>query len=211
MMIRFLAVAMLVFASLPTTGRLFAMDAMSEADLADVAAQQGIALDLYLGINADSDGSGRPDMTVPEGLRRLGLRFEGRTDEWLTLKNYYGVIEVSNLFIDVAVSSSGPTAHAGDGSQFEDSNGNDLRDPLLGSPGGSVYNLPLVQFQLSDPLRLALTIESIGIEYGPQGYAQDNSLVNIVGVKVGQGSDGALNTFQPASIRMEGRIGVFGF
>ena len=101
------------------------------------------------------------------------------------------------IYIDAGLTPSAATPYV-DLNRFKDKNG----VPLLASPN----NIPLVQVSYPKDIEIwNLTIGGISMEHGATGYLNaDSSTVG--GIKI---SNSAPNL--PATINMQGSIGIFGF
>lgn len=208
------------------TLNVMALETMADAELSSATGQEGIGLQMELRINSDQFGnaltSGNPgdrgmlaanaaDFTNCGSTSnfsstgcRLALKFANQNNgnpgdlgEWLVLKNFYGRIVMPLIYIDAGLTPNAATPYV-DLSRFKDKNG----APLLASPN----NIPLVQISYPKDIEIwNLTIGGISMEHGATGYLNaDSSTVG--GIKI---SNSAPNL--PATINMQGSIGIFGF
>jgi hypothetical protein len=204
------------------TLNVMALETMADAELSSATGQEGIGLQMELRINSDQFGnaltSGNPgdrsmlaanagDFTNCGSTTnfsstgcRLALKYANQNNgggEWLVLKNFYGRIVMPLIYIDAGLTPSAATPYV-DLNRFKDKNG----VPLLASPN----NIPLVQVSYPKDIEIwNLTIGGISMEHGATGYLNaDSSTVG--GIKI---SNSAPNL--PATINMQGSIGIFGF
>ena len=199
-----------------------ALETMADAELSSATGQEGIGLQMELRINSDQYGnaltSGNPgdrgmlaanagDFTNCGSTTnfssigcRMALKFANQSNgggEWLVLKNFYGRIVMPLIYIDAGLTASAATPYV-DLNRFKDKNG----VPLLASPN----NIPLVQISYPKEIEIwNLTIGGVSMEHGATGYLNaDSSTVG--GMKI---SNSAPNL--PATINLQGSIGIFGF
>lgn len=79
------------------------LQALSDADMAAVDAKAGIAIDLDFRINALANGDPIACPTVGSATScRLALNFAERNGMWIVMKNYRGIIRLSNIWMDAA-------------------------------------------------------------------------------------------------------------
>lgn len=206
----------LALAALLAPAPVFALEAMSDADLSRHTGQEGVAMFMEWRINADTDGQPLTAPTLaanPAAFAncgsltnlsstgcRMALNFANRNDlsgEWLVAKNFYGTIKVPLMYIGAGKTPAAPTAYE-DLDRFKDENG----VPLLASPHGSAA----LQVEFPEDIEIwNLTIGGLGIEYGATGYL-NNAKPSFGGLKI---SNSVPNT--PALISAQGRMSIYGF
>lgn len=86
-----------------------ALQSLTDEDLGNVAAQQGIAFNMEFRINSQADGSAVPSSECPDvaGLTggkscRLALYLADHDGMWIVMKNYRGIIKLNNIRIDAS-------------------------------------------------------------------------------------------------------------
>jgi hypothetical protein len=200
-----------------------ALESMADAEMAAATGQEGIGLQMELRINADqygraltasSVGNDRPLIAANSANFancgsttnfsstgcRLALKFANQNNgggEWLVAKNFYGRIVMPLIHVDSGVTPSAATSYV-DLSRFKDKNG----VPLLASPN----NIPVVNISYPKEIEVwNLTIGGLSMEHGADGYLKNDG-----------GSVGGLRISNsvpdmPATISLQGSIGIFGF
>lgn len=201
---------------------------LSDADMGEVVAQDGIAVALELRVNADANGDPLSSLSFCSGLSnpcRMALNFNNRTDlggEWLVLKDWYGVMKIDPIFLDAGtLANAGSNLALFDASKFADASGNCLVTGNAGacSTGDITSNPALVLSYPSttlnyDPgtntssgytsLEMKFTLGRMAVEFGANGYTSDNN-GSFLGANVGD-LDGGL-----AGASFSGQAYVFGF
>lgn len=209
-----LALLMLAGMNLPARAE---MSSLSEADLATVAGQQGVLLNLDLRNNVDASLTpmGCSAVVGTPNPCRMGLEFAARTGTWLMLKEFYGTLQLKDLRIDIGFMPATATAYANP-ARF-DANGNAAcTNPLLPScspAGRAALTLTYPGADSAgtyDDMLSLLNIGRVWLEFdtgGTPGYARDTSLNSAFGVRMSDSR--ALN--EPAHIRFLGKAYVYGF
>lgn len=141
---------------------------------------------------------------------RLAISFQNRNDTngdpiWLVFKNYYGRQYFPAIFLDSGITPNSASPYA-DLDRFKDQNG----VPLLASPN----NIPYLKFSAPKALEIwNMTVGGLAIEYGPTGYLNANNK-NVGGIKISNSAgviDAGGNSNLPATINIQGSVGLFGF
>ena len=170
----------------------------SDAELSGVSGQEGIAIELELRLNADTNGNRLAFCGTAPTQCRLGLNFANRNDgggEWLVLKDVYGVMKIPTLDLTGTRTPAASTIYR-DLTRFRDENGVQLfADP---------NNIPALQLQYRQPMQLLWNIGGISAEYGATGY-ENASAQSFMGVRIGNQSG------QMADINIQGKALLFGF
>ncbi|MEE4250351.1 MAG: hypothetical protein V2I38_07160 [Alcanivoracaceae bacterium] len=187
------------------------MMALDDSDMATVTGREGIALDLELRINADSNGAPLASMGGCSGTGNgciLALQFANRLaggGEWLVLKGYYGVMRLNDIRLDgsrlPAVAS--PFANP---DRFKDQNGNCLVASC--DPSGSlaaIFTYPDNPGFTAD-VELALNIGRTSVQFGAEGYlpSADNG-ASFLGLRIGDTQTGV------GRIDINGGLQLYGF
>lgn len=214
---RFVVLASAVFAS-----SAFALESMADTELSAATGQEGIALQMELRINADQYGRAlTPSNTGDRGLLaansgdfancgsttnlsstgcRQAIKYANQNNgggEWLVLKNFYGRIVMPLIHVDSGYTPAAATSYV-DLNRFKNKNG----VPLLATPN----NIPVVNFSYPKEIEIwNLTVGGISMEHGATGYLNaDSSTVG--GLKISNSVPD-----MPATINLQGSIGIFGF
>lgn len=199
-----------------------ALESMTDGDMAAATGQEGIGLQMELRINSDQFGQaltasnpGDRGMLAANSADfancgsttnlsstgcRLALKFANQNNgsgEWLVAKNFYGRIVMPLIYVDSGFTPASSTSYA-DLNRFKDKNG----APLLASPN----NIPVVNVSFPKEIEVwNLTIGGLAMEHGADGYLKnDNSSVG--GIKISNSSPNL-----PATIGLQGSIGIYGF
>lgn len=207
-----------------------ALDEIQDQLLSDVTGRDGVAFELEFRVNTNASGNpigagcGAATPNYTDGSAeacRMGLSFNNRPNEWLVLKDYYGLTKIGNLWLDSGCTSGTITAGVctgGTSSAFEDVTrfqgqaGNCL---VTGSAGacasGVVNSLPV--FVLSFPgsstvfesdIQASFTVGGVAVEYGASGFTADAN-GSFMGLKMS-------DTLQTnARFDIDGKVKVFGF
>lgn len=187
------------------------MTALEDSDMASVTGREGIALDLELRINADSNGAPLASMGGCAGTGNgciLALQFANRFaggGEWLVLKDFYGVMRLNDLRLDGSRLPAGPSAFANP-KRFEDKDGNCLVAAC--DPSGSlaaIFTYPDNPGFTAD-VELALNIGRAAVQFGAEGFLPSaDTGTSFVGVRVGDTQTGT------ARIDINGGLQLYGF
>lgn len=195
-----------------------ALSPLSSEEMTSVVAQDGISFEWDLRIN--SDIAGNIDTTIcPAGNRvqcRLAMKFAGREDlggEWLVLKGYSGRFYFPRFNLNAGTSPAGATAYGGDWTtRFVPSGG--------GAPV-SPYNKPNLLLTFPEDIQIFnFRIAGMAIEYGagtitgttaglPSGngfLADPTDSRSFIGLAISNSVAG-----QPATVRVDGTMSIFGF
>lgn len=208
-----------------------ALTVLDDGALAAVQGQTGIAVGIDFRFNTNASGNvigtgcglASPNFTdnVSEACR-LAISFNNRTNEWLVLKDYYGVLSIPEMYLDASCTSGtlaggicsggSATTHYDNPDRFEDEAGTCL---LNGNAGGCVSgdasNRPALLFSVAGN---ASTFESdvlwsfnasgVAMESGASGYNADQ-YGSFLGIRLS-------DTAQPqARVDIDGRIKLIGF
>ncbi len=208
------------------------MTALDDSALSGVTGQAGIAADLELRVNADNLGNPLQNLNYcqdPAGggadLCRMSFLFHNRDSgggEWVTWKNFFGVLKLNNLWIDAdqAPGTASPYADNSTNNRFMSG----AATPVCLLDSGltattchqGTLNSPMLALQFNQGnaagIELFLNLGGVAIEYGAQGYLQ-NERGPALGVLVGdvRGTDLANPVAYPAEIRIGGKMGLYGF
>ena len=222
-----------LFAFIPTLAfSQTSLRAMDDADLAEIIGREGIAADLELRVNADTDGNPLQSLNYcqdPGGggadLCRMSFLFHNRESgggEWVTWKNFFGVLKVNNLWIDADQSPGTASPYPDDSLTNRFMSGSATPTCLLdgAKTAATCYeatqNLPMLALRFNEGnaagIELFLNLGGVAIEYGAQGYLQ-NDRGPALGVMIGdvRGTDLANPVARPAEIRIGGKMGLYGF
>lgn len=208
-----------------------ALESMPDADLADATAQEGIALQLEIRVNADAKGNalttgysnvtGLASAAVANStdftncasetdFSSVGCRVawttpnrgSGATQKWLVVKNWYGMLNVPLLWLDGGLTPNAATAYA-DLTRFRDKNG----VPLIASPN----NMHYIKLQLQDDIQFNWNMGGLSFEKGATGYLT-NSRPSLGGLRLGNSANDGLTTMTTTgSASIKGTVGLFGF
>ncbi len=217
------------------------LQAMSDDDMELVAAQQGIALDMELRINAKADGEPVDSSECPTvgGLTggsscRLAIGLSDRMDGdgmWIVMKSYRGIIKLNNIRLD-ASSFGGSSTHR----NLPAMGGYDPNNkPALQLTAGkwatalatssSAYNIYLNTPDYTD-FTAALSIDRLSAEYdsgGQPGYLRNDIAGAALAMRMAHGiglvpdpnnpPDVMVGPYtnEPARIRLDGRLQIHGF
>lgn len=192
-----------------------ALEPLDDAHMADVVAREGVAMDLTLRWNAQWSGGAVTPINCPTSAQvtngtpdcRLALQFNDRTDTWLVLKEYYGVIQLNAVQLDAARTPAGPSGLCDTDCQ--------VRWPA----GVSPYNKPSLQFSYRrdgiaensayyGDSALFLNASRVTAEFGAQGYLDDAVSGSALGLRMADGPNGSNG---PAQIRFDGQMQIFGY
>lgn len=198
------------------------MAALSEAELADVNAQQGVLLNLFLQNNvagASNTPIGCTAAVPTPNPCRMGLSFPDNPDTWLMLKEFYGTFQIKDLRMDAGFMPAANTAYH-DVNRFDgDTVAGCSATPLIPACNPAGMNAIKFSFPSSNDANPAvyddfLSFLNIGrvwlekdIVAGAPGYQQDTSLNSFLGVRMSDSR--ALNA--PAQMRFVGTGYVYGF
>jgi hypothetical protein len=188
------------------------MEKLEDAQMANVTGQEGVALDLELRVNADSDGNALSSVGNCQGLANpcnLALQFANRDaagGEWLVSKDMYGVLRFNDLQLDGSRLPALSSAFANP-SRFEDQGGNcplptdctpnDSLALLLTFPDTPGFNADI---------EWRLNIGRAAVQFGPEGFlpANDNG-GSFLGLAIGD------TVTDIARIDINGGIQLYGF
>jgi len=127
-----IAVALLLSASALPAGEL---QELADDDMAAVGAQSGVSMDFEFRINALANGDPVACPTVGSATTcRLALNFAERNGIWVVMKDYRGIIRLSNIWVDASNLTNAWTTHTSGGT---------VLNPALG--GYDPRNKPAVQ------------------------------------------------------------------
>lgn len=216
------------------------LTALDDAALGDVYGQSGIAADLEFAVNADSNGNALSNLNCggadadPTNLCRMAFQFHNRGSgggEWVTWKNFFGVLKLNNLWIDADESPTSPSPYPdnlyveSDGeveaaNRFMDTAGTTCL--LDGSSNTDTCHLaaqgkPMLALGFNEGnsagLELFLHLGEVAVEYGSTGYLDDNITKPALGLLIGdtRGTGLAIPEAHPAEIKIGGTMGLYGF
>ncbi len=243
--------SMVLFLGYLLSGAVLAgMSPMGERELGSVTGQEGAALDLDLYINAELNANGNPQPLVSLSSCAggtptqpnpcfLGLSFNNRTGEWITIKDFYATLRMFDVFIDAANINPAATTYQNPGmDRFEADNsgtGRCLVDGSLGGCGLDVLdNRPALKLSFrphASPLITAasyrdiswfMNIGRVSAEYdcaacgagGIQrfGYQLDQATGSVLGLRIARVPAAAAPAeLRAAAIRVDGNMLFFGF
>lgn len=188
----------------------FALEPLSDVDLSEFDAQQGVQLTMNLRNNLDSNNN-------PIGCTgnlnpcRMGLEFSGRDGIWLMLKEYYGYMSFNQMRLE---SSQLPAANTGyqDADRFRALDGTCLLtgcDPrgLLVVKVSYPNNKAVGEY---NDFNLFMNIGRAALEFDSgltPGFDRDVATGSVLGFRMSDSS--ALNA--QAKSRFDGNAYVFGF
>jgi|DeeseametaMP1372_FD_contig_123_3566_length_3781_multi_8_in_1_out_0_2 hypothetical protein len=188
------------------------MEKLEDAQMANVTGQEGVALDLELRVNADSDGNALSSVGNCQGLANpcnLALQFANRDaagGEWLVLKDMYGVLRFNDLQLDGSRLPALSSAFANP-SRFEDQSGNCLL-PTDCTPNDSLALLLTFPDTpgFNADIEWRLNIGRAAVQFGPEGFlpANDNG-GSFLGLAIGD------TVTDIARIDINGGIQLYGF
>lgn len=190
----------------------WAFEVLSDEDLSSAMAQDGIAMQIELRANANSDGT--PLMFAPfngcsgnNNPCKLGLEFAGRPGQWVMLKDYYFLLRYVDLWLDAGQTPAASTPYR-NLSRFTDGAGNQLlADP--NGKSGLVLSFP-VKTGYQD-IQASLNIGRVSAEFDATGsctgagYLCDNATGSVLGFRISNMMG------QSAGINVDGKMTLFGF
>lgn len=209
---------------------------LDDEALGGVVGQSGIAADLELTVNADSNGNALSTLNCggavadPTNLCRLAFQFHNRSSaggEWIVWKNFFGVLKVNNLWINAdqspgtgTLAGASPYPDAVANNRFMDAAGTTcLLDGSANTTGChlATQGKPMLalSFNEGNPagLELFLHLGEVAVEYGATGYLNDNISKPALGLVIGdtRGTDLAVPQARAAEIQIGGTMGLYGF
>lgn len=211
-------IIMMAAGMLLTSTAMADLQEMDAESLALATGQEGIALELELRINT-TDSIGTPMAACGAGTAngfnlpgstgcRLGMQFANRGTiagadghEWTVWKGYYGNLRIPSLYLDA---SNNPVASSG----YED------LGRFVNASGATVlpYGKSVLAITLPEDIEIwNFNISAISVEYGAAGYLNTTTTAipanpASLGLKMaGTGVN------QPATLRTQGTITIFGF
>lgn len=225
----------------PAGGAVHTMQALPEQTLADISAGDGIALNLEYRINADAAGNpvacptaimhsnGTPDC-------RLAMSFSDRLGIWLVMKDYRGILKLNNIWIDAVNSPPTYTTYTNNGAALNPYlQGYDPRNkPMMQLTAGNwatalaggvaTYNTYLNSNTYGDAA-MFVNIARLTAEYNCgtinyaggihtacgstiPGYLRDAVTGAAISLRT---ANGVVNPNDPAQVRLDGRLQIFGY
>lgn len=188
-----------VVVSLVLAPQLFAgpMQEMDDLALAKVDAFDGISVRMELLINAKSDGTALTastpgsyiDCPDPSDPCRFAIGFQGRTDKWIVMKGFYGIMRVNDIRLDAQTSLAAVGSNAAyfKAAKFQSATGACLL--YGGCTSGVVGTMPALRISYPavtlayDPVaktssgfssaEVGATLTGMAAEFGPTGYLND--------------------------------------
>lgn len=198
-----------------------ALSPMDDSDLADVSGSGGVQLSLTLRNNLDKTGNPINCSGLLSDCR-MGFEFSGRSGIWLMLKDYYGVLSVSDIKME---GGSLPGTNTGyqDSTRFYSLTGDCLAitsgsqcDPrgahalIVSYPNnkaaGDYRDITLLMNIGRTALEFDDSVSGL-VHANPDGYMHDDATGSVLGYRMADSS--ALNA--PARARFDGVSYVFGF
>lgn len=230
MMRKIAFIAAILFLPLALFARQPGLVPLDDSSMGEVFGQAGIAMDLQLTVNADSTGSPLPNLNYCSGANdpcRMSFQFNNRGSaegEWITWKNFFGVLRLNNVWIDADQSLGVASQYADNSENNRFMSGGVAPTCLL--PGGGTtaatchqgtLNMPMLALQFNNGgasgIELFLNIGAVAVEYGSTGYL-DNTNEAALGVMIAdtRGWDNPDNPVAyPAQIKVGGTMGLYGF
>lgn len=195
------------------------LQSLDDASLSGVVGQEGIAMDLGLYLNTDTNGDPLAALDNCKGTSKcnIALQFNNRLNaggEWLVLKDVSASIRLKSLLINAAFSSATASKYA-DSSRFANA-GKTLCIPSgaaysATTCAGSVLDKPVLQFSykgdaatFETDTEMFVSIGRMAVQYGANGPSTDQN-GSFMGVLV---SD---LTQRHAKIDFDGKVFVSGF
>ncbi len=169
------------------------LQAMNDADLGDVTAREGVAIDFDFSLNANTNGTAIAAFNNCKNtnLCNIALQFNNRGDTWWTVyKDTYGSTLMRNLFLDGAFSPTSASGYA-NSSRFLNSAGTVcLPNPAVavGVCATAIQDKPLIAFTyqstdgfgpavayttFENDVQTHLHVGRVAVEYGATGYSAD--------------------------------------
>ncbi|MFN3586106.1 MAG: hypothetical protein ACK4UT_01265 [Moraxellaceae bacterium] len=198
------------------------LSALSEAELSDIAGQQGVLVNLRLLNNMSRNNLGQlvrdADCTSSITLNRCRIGLElAQPGTWLMLKEYYGSLHINDLRMETGFLPTTPSGFQ-NYNRFRDGAGNCLLagNPTNCNPVGMVAiknSYPLSNDAIPsvyDDVHSFMNIGRAWLEFtggGSEGYMKDTSPNSAFGTRLSDSR--ALNA--PAQMRFRGNAYVFGF
>jgi hypothetical protein len=197
-----------------------ALETVSDEEMSNISAQQGIALDLEFRMNTDASSMPLASLggcagTTAANKCKMAIHLNNRNSgggEWLVLKDMYGSFLISNLYIDATSLPAAASPYAND-SRFLDQAGTVCLPDGLGASGcaARLQGKPTLSMQypglytvFESDVQVHLNIGRAAIEYGATGYNNDLR-GSFMGLLV---SD---TTQKRAKIDIDGKIQMYGF
>jgi hypothetical protein len=184
---------------------------LDDGALSDVTGQEGVAVDLELRLNTDSAGAPLASLSSCTGTSNpchMAIQFNNRlggSGEWLVLKDIYGKLNISNLFLDEADLSA--TSTYLDISRFKDKAGVCLITSC--NPNGLpalAMSFPGALGTFEADINLYLNIGRVAVEYGAAGYNADAN-GSFLGLKISDVRAGQIQ----AQADVDGKVRMYGF
>ena len=198
------------FLILPTMSFCGEMAALSESDMADVSGQEGVAMNLEMAINANVSGASVTPIACPANTAdcRLALQFNDRTDQWIVMKEYYGLIRLNKVWVDAANTPNAYTIYTNNGAAL---------NPYLA--GYDPRNKPVVQLSYDHSslgaatsfygdAALFLNVSRMTMEFGSTGYLNNAVTGSALALRIADGPNGVNGA---AQIRFDGKMQMSGF
>lgn len=201
---------------------------LADEQLAQLVGREGIAMDLELRINADSNGNALASLASCSGNLnpcRIGLEFQGRAGNWLMLKDYFGIMKINELLLNGYYTAvAGPPVYF-DALRFASTPaGGDCLITGVAAPcvASNLWNLPAASFSFPtagkpavfyNDATLKLNIGRVAAEYNDPfpsgattlGYNRDAATGTVLGLRVQNTAGNA------AGMRLDGRMLMYGF
>lgn len=219
------------WAALISQGAL-ALEEVTDAELGQIAGQEGVSIGLEVRINTDATGQPLPDATLTEcgstgttftnSECRFALSFQGRTDEWLLFRGIYGFIDINEIRLDAGIiSDAGTPAAYFDATRFEDPSGTCLlaggtcTNAALGARPALVFEYPATATSYNPGTGVSAGYTSLLFGLGiketivipntdPAGF-NSTAAGSFLGVNIADNNGG------PAGIAIRGRGYFYGF
>lgn len=227
MMLRLTALLMAMLLAVPALASL-PTEELADAELATMTGREGIALDLELRLNADTNGVPLASLSSCTGNLnpcRLGLEFQGRAGKWLMMKDFYGVLKINELLLNGAYTPAAGPAVYFDPLRFASTPaGGDCLVTGGGVPcvASNLWNLPAASFSFPtagkpatfyNDASLFLNIGRVAAEFNDPfpagtttlGYNRDAATGTVLGLRIQDTAGGS------AGMRLDGRMLLYGF
>lgn len=207
-------------ALLPTAALAAGWQVMDDGEMAGVAGQHGIAIDVEYRLNADENGDA---LTTGFGscqnthLCNIAIHSNNRDSaggEWLVLKDAYGSYRINTLHIDAAFSPASGTDYA-DSTRFRNAAGTLCLlngAAYTAACADAVRDKPVMQFSypngagFTPDFEIHLHIGRASLQYGETGPSTDNGK-SFMGLLVSDSRPGQ----KQAQIDFGGRAFMSGF
>lgn len=209
--------AIMILAGVSSSALAGDMQALSEDALSSISGQEGIAMNLEIAINSTVSGNTVTPTACPANTAdcRLAFQLNDRTNQWIVLKDYYGLIRLNKVWLDAATSDASASAYVYSSAS----------DPVLVAvpnrfPSGiNFYSQPMVQLSYDHSslgastsfygdAAIYLNASRMTMEFGTTGYLNNAVTGSALALKMADGPN-AVNG--AAQIRFDGKMQMSGF